>query len=77
QSPQGPTPQAQSAQAGPSAPPPVATSREEPRLPTSPREACGGRTQFALYYCMQRQCERGVFYNHPQCQRLRATDEVG
>lgn len=77
QSSQGPSPQAQSTQAPPSVQPPVAPSREEPRLPTSPREACGGRTQFALYYCMQRQCERGVFYNHPQCQRLRATDEVG
>lgn len=52
-------------------------SREEPRSPATPREACGARTQFALYYCMQKQCERGSFYNHPQCQRLRATDEVG
>jgi non-specific serine/threonine protein kinase len=42
----------------------------------SPREACGERTQFALYLCMQQQCARSAWANHPQCVRLRATDEV-
>ena len=42
----------------------------------SPREACGERTQFSLYLCMQQQCARSVWTNHPQCVRFRATDEV-
>jgi hypothetical protein len=42
----------------------------------SPREACGERTQFSLYLCMQQQCARSAWASHPQCVRLRATDEV-
>lgn len=44
--------------------------------PVSPRAACSPRTNFALYRCMQAQCERDVFYTHPQCIRLRQRDEV-
>lgn len=42
----------------------------------SPREACGERTQFSLYLCMQQQCARTGWANHPQCVRFKATDEV-
>jgi hypothetical protein len=44
--------------------------------PASPREACGERTQFALYYCMQTQCEQSQWSQHAQCKRLRDRDEV-
>jgi len=43
----------------------------------SPREACAGRTQFALYRCMQAQCERARWSSHPECVRLRKSDEAG
>lgn len=49
--------------------------REEPRART-PREACGSRTEFALYRCMQTQCAMARWSQHPSCQRLRVTDEV-
>ncbi len=44
--------------------------------PASPREVCGERADFALYNCMQTQCARGRWTKHPQCARLRDTDEV-
>ncbi|MES2888474.1 MAG: protein kinase [Pseudomonadota bacterium] len=53
-------------------PPPVKPVRE----PLTPREACGERTDFALYNCMQTQCARGRWSASLQCQRLRDTDEV-
>ena len=43
---------------------------------SSPREACAGRTQFALYHCMQTQCGQHRWAGHAQCERLRATDQV-
>jgi serine/threonine protein kinase len=55
--------------AKPAAPP-------SPPAPASPRDACAGRTQFSLYRCMQTQCEQRGWTNHPQCERLRATDSV-
>ena len=66
------------------APPPVAEAAPPPpkreavvaKGPSSPREACGGRTQFALYYCMQTQCEQSQWSQHAQCKRLRDRDEV-
>ncbi len=73
---------AQSRQSLPSAPPPNAQPpREQVAVPpemrvTSPREACGDRTQFSLYRCMQSQCATGRWMRHPQCIRLRETDEV-
>lgn len=48
----------------------------QPAPARSPREACGERTQFALYYCMQQQCELSVWTNHRQCVQFRATDRV-
>jgi serine/threonine protein kinase len=43
--------------------------------PNSPRAACAPRTQFALYNCMKNLC-KGGWLNHPQCVRLRITDDV-
>jgi serine/threonine protein kinase len=42
----------------------------------NPRAECGNRTNFSLLYCMEQQCQRGQFADHPQCVRLRATGEV-
>jgi non-specific serine/threonine protein kinase len=46
------------------------------RAPASPREACGVRTQFSLYRCMQTQCSQRRWASHAQCERLRTTDSV-
>jgi len=43
---------------------------------SSPREACGNRTQFSLYRCMQTQCAQPQWVQHPLCKRLRIRDEV-
>ncbi|MCY4755261.1 serine/threonine protein kinase [Pelomonas aquatica] len=37
----------------------------------SPTEACGRRVLLALAWCIDRQCERPVFQNHPECVKLR------
>jgi hypothetical protein len=42
----------------------------------SPREACGARTDFSLYRCMQTQCAQARWHQHPSCKRLRERDEV-
>ena len=47
-----------------------------PRAPASPREACGARTQFSLYRCMQMECSQRQWASHAQCERLRTTDRV-
>ena len=46
------------------------------RTPANPREACGARTPFSLYRCMQMQCSQRQWASHPQCERLRTTDSV-
>jgi non-specific serine/threonine protein kinase len=46
------------------------------RAPASPRAACGSRTRFSLYRCMQMQCSQRQWTSHPQCEHLRATDSV-
>ncbi len=51
--------------------------RTASHAPTSPREACGERTQFSLYRCLQTQCAKPGLAQHAQCKRLRATDDVG
>jgi serine/threonine protein kinase len=56
--------------------PPSSSTVKAATLPESPRAACGGRTNFSLLYCMEQQCERAQFADHPQCVRLRATGEV-
>jgi len=61
----------------PAAPtPPLARADQRHASPASPREACGGRTQFSLYRCMQTQCSQRRWASHAQCERLRATDSV-
>ncbi len=56
-------------------------SRRRGSTPTTeavsdPSEACAGRTQFALYRCMQAQCARSRWAAHPECVRLRKSDRV-
>ncbi|MEE9475848.1 MAG: hypothetical protein V3V71_04235, partial [Roseateles sp.] len=46
----------------------AAAAEPEPRSPT---EACGRRVLLALAWCIDRQCERPVFQNHPECVKLR------
>lgn len=76
------------APAAPRPPPPPAAATAPPAAaaapparaatgPSSPRAACGSRTEFSLYRCMQRQCDLSAWRNHAECQRLRATDSVG
>jgi non-specific serine/threonine protein kinase len=43
---------------------------------SDPRSACAGRTQFALYRCMQTQCALPRWAAHPECARLRKSDRV-
>ena len=54
----------------------AAARREESALVENPAAACSPRTNFALYRCMQNQCEQRRFFTHPQCIRLRVRDEV-
>jgi hypothetical protein len=54
----------------------AAARREENELAENPAAACSPRTNFALYRCMQNQCEQRRFFTHPQCIRLRVRDEV-
>lgn len=65
-----------SANAAAEAPPPRRTAAARPAVASTPRAACGARTNFSLYYCMKTQCRQARFYSHPQCQRLRESDEV-
>lgn len=51
------------------------TGRRE-TVPETPAGICAPRTNFALYRCMQVQCEQSRFYAHPQCVRLRQHDEL-
>ena len=69
------------ASAPPAKPPPAATAargttpaKSHKAAAPSPRQACGTRTEFALYRCMQQQCARPSARRHPQCVRFRATD---
>ena len=55
----------------------AARMAEAEPAPATPREACGLRTDFALYYCMQTQCKQGRYSAHPQCRDLRERDVVG
>ncbi len=60
----------------PPQPPTRGAQQHASRAPTNPREACGDRTQFSLYRCMQKQCSEGRWASHAQCEHLRATDSV-
>ncbi len=66
-----PTPAAQK-----TAEPPAPTAKRSGNSPDSPRQACGTRTQFALYRCMQQQCASAAWARHEQCAAFKATDRV-
>jgi len=59
--------------AKPAKKPPAKTTRV---AAGGPREQCGKRVDFALYRCMQQQCERKQWQRHPQCVRLRSQDKA-
>lgn len=42
----------------------------------TPRAACGARANFSLLYCMQTQCKKPRFSQHPQCLDLRRRGEI-
>ena len=52
------TPAAVAQPAAPTSPPTRVAQQHASRAPASPREACGARTQFSLYRCMQMQCSQ-------------------
>jgi non-specific serine/threonine protein kinase len=71
------SPQAPLAPAPATAPNPPADpdlSANNVPAPNSPREACGARTEFALYRCMQNQCSLMQWRRHPQCLNFRASE---
>lgn len=39
----------------------------------SPREICARQKRYTDYVCMQRQCKKGEFRGHAQCEKLRKT----
>lgn len=59
---------------------PVPAARSTPKLAAapppvgSPRQACGERTGFALYQCMQQQCTKASWSKHAQCVQMRRSD---
>jgi serine/threonine protein kinase len=55
----------------------TSSTRTAAAAPTgNPRAACAGRSEFALYRCMQVQCGNARWVSHPQCVRLRESDRV-
>ncbi len=74
--------------AAPATPAPVAVAQSPATIPArvakqhashgpaSPREACGVRTQFSMYRCMQLQCSQARWAANAQCEHLRNTDSV-
>jgi non-specific serine/threonine protein kinase len=53
-----------------------AAARQQATTAAGPRAACAGKSEFALYRCMQQQCDSSRWYAHPQCIRLRSSDRV-
>lgn len=72
--PAAPAPQVQNAPAPATAPTDPDLSANNAPAPNSPREACGARTEFALYRCMQNQCSQMQWRRHPQCLNFRASE---
>lgn len=70
------TPQAAAANSAPPRPAAAAPAAAATTAFSSPREACLPRSNFALYRCMQAQCERTRFYAHPQCRLLREENDL-
>lgn len=69
----GPAPQPRAARAAAASP---STTTGSAATGASPRAACAGRTEFALYRCMLQQCQVKRWAVHPQCVRLRLDDRV-
>jgi hypothetical protein len=65
-----------SSEAEPVPDPKPTPAKAAPAEPDNPRAVCGLRTNFSLYYCMQTQCKRPQFLQHPQCLDLRRNDAV-
>ncbi len=63
------TPVANTASTVKPAPPPPAPA--EPAAPKTASEACGGRVLFARAWCIDRQCEKPIYQNDPECVKLR------
>jgi serine/threonine protein kinase len=64
------TPAATTAAASKSAAASVAAPAEPPP-PKTASEACGGRVLFARAWCIDRQCEKPIYQNDPECVKLR------
>ena len=62
----------------PAAPVPTAPAPAvaKPKGPATPREACGERTRFSLYQCMQTQCAKKTWSKHAQCVQLRKDQKL-
>ncbi len=60
--------------------PPAAKANAPAGTPTTPttgpRQACGARSAFSLYRCMQQQCDLAKWRQHGQCLQFEATDRV-
>ena len=66
----------------PAAPSTAASVKPAPAQPSAPAsapdqqpktasEACGGRVLFARAWCIDRQCEKPIYQNDPECVKLR------
>lgn len=58
------------------APAPETPVERRAAVADKPAEICAPRTNFALYRCMQLQCQQPRYQSHPQCVRLRQNDEL-
>jgi hypothetical protein len=46
-----------------------------PSVGRDPREQCGGRMLLALHKCLVRECVKPQYYDHAECQQVRAIEE--
>jgi hypothetical protein len=46
-----------------------------PSVGRDPREQCGGRMLLALHKCLVRECAKPQYYDHGECQQVRAIEE--
>ncbi len=68
----GPPPPKEAAPAAPT----TATAAARRKGPATPREACGDRTRFALYQCLQTQCAKSTWSKHAQCVQFRKDQKL-
>lgn len=50
----------------------LSNATTQPGLPASPKEACGKRVFLSLARCMAKQCEKGEYKSHAQCNSTQA-----